>query len=163
MYFFDEVMPPLQHYRWKTLTGRARGGGKRIFMPLEYKQKENEMVGTDLWSAGMMDMLYNPLRAYEIDKLGEKPRKGGVALSALWEAVKSVIINVNKLIAQRKEDIKEVRNKAEYDDVVALHEKVNAIARHLELEFQHKSEIKLNEYELVEPSEEEDDEDDYDY
>lgn len=131
---------------------------------VNYKRKKENGMAIDNWfGRGVMDMLYNPLATATLDKLGEKPKKDGVALSKLWATVEFIIGRVNKLIAQRKEDIKEVRTKAEYTQLIELSEKIDAIARALELEFQHKSEIKLNEYELVEPSEEEDDEDDYDY
>jgi len=141
---------------------RKRNGGKRILMPLEYKQnkKENEMARMP-WRGNnsLLDALYRSFDTDNLNEMGDKPKKQGVALSVLWDTVSEIIRSVNKLIKKSNDDIRElgesISELAYSDDVLALSEKVDAIARHLGLEFQHKSEIELNEYELIKPAKKE--------
>jgi hypothetical protein len=149
------VMDDWQNVRWDssdnhgTITGTATIGKKEekmgFFKKIKWMyQHVNELIGVS-------ESLINDVKKLD-DKIGrDEVNAFGRILMIRGGEYKT------KNIYQRISELEQTQS----PDNKALSDKIDAIARHLEMEFEHKSQIELNEYELVEPTE--DDEDDYDY
>ena len=111
---------------------------------------KKQMDDVELVCGGLVQDIEDVNKKLEaLDKRVGKSRYNGLHFGLLFgeeSKEKSLYQRISKL------------EQSQHPDNNELSEKVNAIARHLEMEFEHKSviESELNEYELVEPTEEED-------